>query len=209
MRLYDCDTAPSPKRVRIFIAEKGVEIPRVQVSLKDGEQFSAEFRVKNPLCTVPVLELDDGTCISGTPGVCRYLEEIYPEPPLIGRTPVEKALITMWERRMENEGFEAVAEALRNATPGFKNRAVTGPHDFVQIPALAERGRERVSLFLDMLNERLAATRFVAGQDYSVADITALVTIDFCRWIKVEPASRHTDLRRWYEAVAARPSAAA
>ncbi|MDH3280335.1 MAG: glutathione S-transferase [Gammaproteobacteria bacterium] len=209
MQLYDCETAPSPRRVRIFIAEKGVEVPRVQVSLKDGEQFSAEFRAKNPLCTVPVLELDDGTCISGAPPVCRYLEEIYPEPALLGRDPVEKALITMWGRRMENEGFEAVAEAFRNATPGFKNRALTGPHEFAQVPALADRGRQRVALFLDMLNDRLAATRFVAGPVYSVADITALVTIDFCRWIKAEPADRHADLRRWYDAVSARPSAAA
>ncbi|MDH3640105.1 MAG: glutathione S-transferase [Gammaproteobacteria bacterium] len=208
MRLYDCDTAPSPRRVRIFIAEKGVEVPRVQVSLKDQEQFSAQFRAKNPQCTVPVLELDDGTCISGTGAICVYLEEIYPEPVLLGRDPVEKAMIAMWNTRMETEGFDAVAEAFRNAASGFKDHALTGPHEFTQIPALAERGRQRAVLFLDTLNDRLAVSRFVAGEEFSLADITAMVTVDFCGWIKVAPAEHHDGVRRWYEAVSARPSAA-
>lgn len=209
MKLYDCQTAPSPRRVRIFVAEKGIEIPKVQVDLRAGEQLTPEFKSRNPQCTVPVLELDDGTCISGTRAICRYVEEIHPEPPLLGRDALSKAMITMWNYRMEQEGFYAVAEAFRNSAPGLTNRALTGPHDFAQIPELAERGRRRVAIFLETLNDRLAECEFVAGDSYSLADITALVTVDFCEWVKVEVPTSHSDLSRWHSAVSSRASAKA
>ncbi len=209
MKLYDCETAPSPRRVRIFLAEKGLEVPRVQVDLRNNEQLTEAFRAKNPQCTVPVLELDDGTLIWGIDPICRYVEDLHPEPALYGRDPVQRALIAMWNSRMENEGFLAAADAYRNYTPGLKNRALTGPHDFAQIPALAERSRQRLGLYLEMLNERLAERRFVASDDFTVADITALVVVDFCGWLKMRPGERHADLSRWYAQVSARPSAAA
>lgn len=209
MRFYDCAPAPSPRRVRIFMAEKGISLPTVQVDLRGGEHLRPEFRRLNPWCTVPVLELDDGTTISEAMACCRYLEEIHPEPPLMGHAPEEKAAIAMWEHRCEIDGFLAMAEYFRNSTPGFRNRALPGPIEHAQIPALAERGRRRVQHFFDWLNERLGESAFVGGADYSVADITALVTVDFAGWAKLGIPQGHVHVRRWYDTVAGRPSAEA
>lgn len=209
MKLYDCTPAPSPRRVRIFAAEKGIDLPLVQVDLMKGEQLTPEFRALNPWCTVPVLVLDDGTAISEINAICRYLEETQPEPALMGRTPVEKALIAMWDHRMEVDGFFAAAEGFRNATPGFKGRAITGRHNYDQIPALAERGKQRVQWFFELLDERLANNQFIAGPAFSVADITAMVTVDFSRWMKVTMPESLTHARRWHAEVSARPSAKA
>jgi glutathione S-transferase len=195
--------------VRIFLAEKGVTLPTVQVDLRAGAQLTPEFRKLNPWCTVPVLELDDGTAISEAMAICRYLEAAYPEPPLMGRTPAEQGVIAMWEHRCEVDGWQAAAEAFRNTTPGFKTRALPGPADYEQIPALAERGRARVQHFFAMLDERLAASPFVAGPEFSVADITAFVAIDFAGWLKLKLPETLTHARRWYEQVNARPSAQA
>ena len=120
MKFYDCSTAPSPRRVRIFLAEKGITVPTIQVDLRNGEQFSPAFRAINPDCTVPVLELDNGTTIADIVGICRYFEELYPEPPLMGRTAEQKAVIEAWQRRLERDGFYAAMEAFRNSTPGLK-----------------------------------------------------------------------------------------
>lgn len=209
MKFYDCATAPSPRRVRIFLAEKGVSLPTVQVDLRSGEQLSPEFRKINPFCTVPVLQLDDGTAIGEAIACCRYLEERFPEPPLMGRTAEEKAVVAMWEHRAEIDGFLAAQEAFRNRAAGMKGRALTGAINVEQIPQLAERGRSRVEAFFRVLDERLAETPFLAGAEYSVADITALVTVDFAGWIKLVLPDELTHARRWYEAVAARPSAKA
>ena len=126
MKFYDCSTAPSPRRVRIFIAEKGLEIETVEVDLKNAEHLSDSFRKINPHCTVPVLELDDGTTIAEIPPICHYLEETHPEPNLLGADPKERALIAMWDRYMEFDGVMAVAEALRNRAKGMQGRALTG-----------------------------------------------------------------------------------
>ena len=152
MKFYDCAPAPSPRRVRIFLAEKGISVPTVQVDLRNGEQFGEAFRKINPDCTVPVLVLDDGTTIADAIGICDYFEAAQPEPSLMGRTPTEKGVITAWQRQCERDGFYAMMEAFRNSTPGFKGRAVTGPTDFDQIPALAERGKLRVNAFFRMLD---------------------------------------------------------
>jgi glutathione S-transferase len=209
MKFYDCATAPSPRRVRIFLAEKGLQLPTVQVNLRNGEQFSPEFRQRNPWCTVPVLELDDGTAISEATAVCRYLEDAFPEPPLLGRNPKERAVVSMWDHRCEIDGFLAVAEAFRNRTPGMKGRAIPGPLQVQQLPALAERGQARTQHFYRFLDERLAASQFVGGEVYSIADITALVTCDFAGWLKLGIPEELAHARRWYEAVSARPSARA
>ena len=188
MKLYDCKTAPSPRRVRIFLAEKGIEMPVVQVDLGSGEHLSEAFRKINPWCTVPVLALDDGTTISEVVAVCRYLEEAYPEPPLMGRSAVQKALIADLQWRIESEGFGAVAEWLRNSAPGMKDRALTGAVDYPQIAQLAERGRKRAEAFLGLL-ETLAqsAAPFLCGQHFSVADIDAMAVVAFARRLHLEP----------------------
>jgi glutathione S-transferase len=209
LKLYEYAPAPNPRRVRIFLAEKAIAVPTVQVDLRAGEQFSAAFRAVNPDCTVPVLEFDDGARVADVMAICVYFETIAPEPPLMGTGARERALVTLWQRRVEREGFLAVADALRNSSPGFKGRALPGADDYEQIPALVERGRARVGKFFQMLDDQLAQSEFVAGARYSVADITALVSIDFARWIKLAVPDACSHLRRWYETVSSRPSAKA
>jgi glutathione S-transferase len=207
MKLYDCAMAPSPRRVRIFLAEKGISLPTIQVDLRSGEQFSESFRKVNPGCTVPVLELDDGTRIADVIAICVYFEELKGEPPLIGRDPASRARIVAASRRAEQDGFYAMVEAFRNATPGFKGRALPGIADYEQIPALAERGRARVGRFFEAMDAELANHPFVCGSDYSLADITVMVTVDFAQWIKLAIPEKCVNLRRWYQPVSARPSA--
>jgi glutathione S-transferase len=207
VKFYDCSSAPSPRRVRIFLAEKGIAVPTEQVDLRNNQQLSAEFRALNPQCTVPFLLLEDGTGIAEGDAICRYFEETHPEPPLFGRDAKEKALVAMWEIRAMFDGFYAVAEAFRNRTPGLKNRALTGPRDFEQIPALVERGLARIGIFFATLDERLSETKFLASGHFSIADITALVAVDFAARLKLSPSGEQKNLTRWHAEVSARPSA--
>ena len=209
MKFYDCSTAPSPRRARIFLAEKGIAVPTVQVDLRNGEQLTESFRRINPDCTVPVLELDDGTRIADAIGICVYFEATYPQPPLMGESAEEKAVVTAWQRISERNGFYAVMDALRNSTPGLKSRALPGPDGYEQIPALAERGRARIARFFEQMDTRLAQSEFIAGARYSIADITTLVSVDFARWVKLPVPEHCAHLRRWHEQVSARPSAKA
>jgi glutathione S-transferase len=209
MKLYDCTPAPNPRRVRIFLAEKGIVVPTIQVDLRANEQFSPAFRAINPDCTVPVLELDDGMRISDVMAICVYFETSQPEPALMGAGAQDRANMSAWQRRVERDGFFAVAEAFRNSARGFKGRALPGADDYEQIPALVERGRARVAKFFAMLDAHLAGSEFVAGKRYSIADITALVAVDFAGWIKLAVPEDCGHLRRWYGAVSARPSAKA
>jgi len=208
MLLYDCATAPSPRRVRIFLAEKGLQVPMRQIDLRQGEHLGEAYRAINPQCVVPYLVLDDGTGIGEMIAICRYFEEVQPDPPLMGRDPKSKALVTMWDHRCEAEGMFAVAEWLRNTSRGLRNRAVTGERNFAQIPELGERGRQRTQDFFQVLDQRLAASRHLAGDDFSVADITALITVDFAAWLKLG-LDDTPNLKRWHDEVSARPSAKA
>jgi glutathione S-transferase len=209
MKFYDCSTAPSPRRVRIFIAEKGIEIPTVQVDLRNGEQLSEAFRKINPRCTVPVLELDDGTRLTDTLAICHYLESEFPEPNLMGRGGREQALVLNWHEQVMTEGFLAGGEALRNVAKGFANRALTGPTNFKQIPELAERGRVRLEQFMAVLDGRLSESAYVALERFTMADIGAYVCVDFAGWIKLPVLEQWPNIRRWHQEVSARPSAAA
>ena len=209
MKFYDCTTAPSPRRVRIFMAEKGIEIETVQIDLANGEQFSEAFKAINPLCEVPLLVLDDGTSISQISAICRYLEEIYPDNPLLGRTPVERAVVESSNQQLQMNGFAAGAEAFRNATPGFKNTAMPGPHNYSQIPELAERGQQRLDNLFSDLEAHLANSEFIVGDYYSIADISALCVIDFAKWVKKRIPEDYSNLQRWYDQVSSRPSAKA
>ncbi len=208
MKLYDCATAPSPRRVRIFIAEKGIAIPSVEVNLAGGEQFGVAFRKLNPDCTVPVLELDDGSTLTEIFAICQYLEELNPEPRLMGRDAKERAVVTMWNAKVEQQGLAAIAEAFRNRAKGLAEHALTGPANFAQIPELVERGRTRTLLFFQRLDERLAGSDYVAGDSFTIADISAFVAIEFAGWMKLG-LDEYRHLQRWYEVVAARPASSA
>ena len=209
MKLYDCDTAPSPRRVRVFLAEKGLEIPVVQVDLRNGEHLGERFIAINPRCSVPVLELDDGAFLSEAMAICRYLEALQPEPSLFGRDPAEQGRVAMWNAIAELDGLFAVAESLRNRARGFRGRALPGQESYEQIPELVERGRRRASACFALLDERLADNHYLAGHNFSVADITAMVAIDFAGWIKLPVTEGHAHLKRWYDRVSQRPSASA
>ena len=206
--LYDCATAPSPRRARILLAEKGVAHATVAVDLARGEQLGEAYRAINPLCTVPALRLEDGLVLTDNAAIAAYAEARWPEPPLMGRSPAEKAHIASWHWRVEFEGLMAVAEALRNGSPAMANRALPGPVDHAQIPALAARGLQRVQLFLDTLEQRLQGRETVAGEGFSIADIAAVVTVDFARIVRVKPGDQHPNLRRWRAAMGERPSMA-
>jgi glutathione S-transferase len=203
---YDCATAPSPRRARILLAEKGVMHETVQVDLRSGEQLGEAFRRINPQCTVPALRTEEGTVLTDNAGITAYLEALRPEPCLLGRTPLDKAEIASWNWRAEFEGLLAVAEALRNASPTMAKRALPGPKDYPQIPELAQRGLARVQDFFDTLDARLAGREFIAAGMFSVADITAVVAVDFARVVKLKPGEQHANLLRWRAALAHRPS---
>lgn len=206
--LYDCATAPSPRRARILLAEKGIAHDTVEVDLARGEQLGAAFRAINPQCTVPALRLDDGSVLTDNAAIIAWAEAVQPEPPLLGRTPLEKAEVASWNWRIEFEGFMAIAEGLRNRSPAMVNRALPGPVDYPQIPELAERGVQRITRFLELLDARLAGRDFVATDRFSVADITAVVAVDFARILRVKPGEQHPNLLRWRAAMAQRPSMA-
>jgi glutathione S-transferase len=208
--LYESKGSPNARRVRIFIAEKRIDIPAKPVDLGAKEQFSDAYRAINPRSQVPALVLADGPVITEVLAIWRYLEEAYPRTPLLGTTATSKALVAMWERRAELDSFAPVMEGVRNAVPGLKGRALSGPHAYDQIPELVERSKHRVANFFADFNERLKTVRFVAGDEFSAADITTLVTADFAaNALKMPIAEEHAAFQRWYDEVSTRPSAAA
>jgi len=206
MKLYDYAAAPNPRRVAIFLAEKGIELETVQVDLMAGEQKSAEFTAINPAQDVPALLLDDGTCLSQVNAICLYLEALYPDNPLFGRTPLERAQVESWNHRIQDNGIGAVGEAFRNLTPGFKGRALPGPDSYEQIPELAQRGLKRTDNFFIQLDAHLANSQFIVGDYFSVADISAYMTVEFAGWIKKGIPEGCDNLQRWFDQVSARPS---
>ena len=209
MKLYDYKQAPNPRRVRILMAEKGIEIETVQVNLMKLEQHSEAYKKINPAGEVPTLQLDDGSCISQTNAICRYLEDIYPDTPLFGRTPLERAQVESQNHFIQMNGILAGAEAFRNSSPNFNNRAISGPHAYAQIPELAERGLKRIDNLFTDLDKHFANQQYLVDDYFSVADITAFCTIGFTRWVKKTIPSECTHLQRWYDHVASRPSSMA
>lgn len=208
VKFYDCQPAPSPRRVRIFIAEKGLDIETVEVDLANREQLGEAFRAVNPDCTVPVLELDDGTRLTEIFAICQYLEETFPEPPLMGADATRRALVTMWNTKIEHQGLAALSETFRNRSRGMQGRALTGPDNFEQIPELVDRGRRRFEIFMDRMDRHLGDSQYVVGDVFTIADISLLVAVDFAAWSKLSVGELRPNLRRWYELVAARPAAA-
>jgi glutathione S-transferase len=202
--LYDCATAPSPRRARILLAEKGVIHETVEIDLRHGEQLGDAYRQLNPQCTVPALRIDD-VLLTDNAAITAYLEARFPQPPLLGSTPQEKAEIASWNWRVEFDGLLAIAEAMRNSAAAMARRALPGPVDYVQIPELAERGRARAQQFFVTLNERLAGRDHIAADRFSVADISAVVAVDFARVVKLRPGEQHPHLQRWRALMAQRP----
>jgi glutathione S-transferase len=209
MKFYDCATAPSPRLVRMFIAEKDLSesIETVEVNLRDEEQMNDAFRAINPFLTVPALETDDGAIFLTSQGCWRYLEETHPDPALLGRDATEKAQVADAVWRAEQDGFLAVGEALRNTAKGMKDRALTGPHNHAQIPELGERGNRRVGHFFELLDVTMAEQPFMAGENFSAADIMAFVAVEFAGWLKLTIPEDAAHAQRWFNTVKARPSA--
>ncbi|GIK80665.1 MAG: glutathione S-transferase [Alphaproteobacteria bacterium] len=202
MRLFDSGRAPNPRRVRIFLAEKGLEVPTEQVDITTLQHKTPEFTALNPLQRVPVLELDDGTVISESVAICRYFEGLRPEPPLFGRGAKEEALVEMWNRRLEHNLLATVAAVFRHLHPAMKELEA-------QVPEWGEANKPRVIEFLAFLDRALRDSLFVCGAHYTIADITGLVAIDFMKPARLAVPEEFVHLRRWHAQVAARPSAGA
>ncbi|RMF07099.1 MAG: glutathione S-transferase [Alphaproteobacteria bacterium] len=203
MKLVETARAPNPRRVRIFLAEKGIEVPTEQIDLGEMEHRRPEFAKLNPFRQVPVLVLDDGTVLSESMAICRYFEEIQPDPPLMGREPLEKAVIEMWQRRVELQFYLPVAYSFRHLHPAMAQ------FEEPQVPEWGEVNRARAERMLDFFDGELAGRRHVAGDSFSVADISLLVAVDFMKLAKIERRPELANLGRWYDEVSCRPSASA
>lgn len=201
MKLYTAPRAPNPRRVRILLAEKGIALDEATVDLGRLDHKRDAYAAINPLRQVPVLELDDGTRIAESMAICRYFEELHPEPALFGRDARDRALVEMWQRRMELELFHRVTQAFRHTHPAMAEMEVP------QVAEWGEANRPKVLETLAWLDSELAERRFVAGDRFTVADITALVAVDFMKPARIALPEGHAHLRRWHAEVSARPSA--
>jgi len=203
MKLYDSKVAPNPRRTRIFLAEKGITVPMEQVDIAAKEHKTPEYAAINPLQRMPALVLDDGTIITESVAICRYFEALQPEPPLFGVGAKEIALVEMWNRRVELGLFFPVAQVFRHTHPAMKELEVP------QVPEWAEANKPRIAEFLHLLDDQLKNTQFIAGDDYTVADITALCAVDFLKPARLAMPEDCANVKRWHADVSARPSAGA
>ena len=203
MKLYDGGRAPNPRRVKVFLAEKGITVPTEQVDLGKLAHKAAAYTAINPLQRVPALELDDGTVICESIAICRYFEQLHPQPALFGTGAKEMAVVEMWERRIEFHLLGPISHVFRNSHPAMKEMEVP------QVPAWAEANKPRVMDFLTLLDGELRRHRYVAGDRYTVADITGMIAVDFMKPAKLAVPDDLTHLRRWHDDVSARPSAKA
>jgi glutathione S-transferase len=203
MKLYDSGRAPNPRRTRIFLAEKSISVPTEQVDMMAMQHKTPEYTAINPLQRMPALVLDDGTVITESIAICRYFEALQPQPPLFGTEPEEIALVEMWNRRCELNLLFGVAHIFRHTHPAMKELEVP------QVPAWAEANKPRVADFLAILDAQLKSQKFIAGERFSVADITALCAIDFMKPAKISMPGGFNNLNRWHAEVSARPSSKA
>jgi glutathione S-transferase len=210
MKIYDWRLAPNPRRVRMFLSEKGLDVPLEEVG--EGMRLKADFVARfDPYATTPTLELDDGTCIGEAMAICRYFEDLHPEPRLMGRDAKDKAVVEMWERRAYEGAMFALSEIIRNTHPAFAERGLPGTAEPIeQVASMVERGRGRLRRFSASADQQLAKSRFLAGDAFSVADITAFCALDsLVRLLETPIAAEHTNLRRWFGDVEKRRSALA
>ena len=208
MKFYDCQIAPNPRRVRIFIKEKALNIPTQNIDILGGENLSEDYRAINPNGLVPALSLDDGRVICEVPAICRYLESLYPEPNLMGGEALEIALVEQWERFGELSGMQSVGEFFRNQLPAFATRGMPGMAGIDAIPALVERGKQRVTAYFHQLEQRLTESEFLAGDRFTLADITNMCAVDFAARVELQVPSENANTQRWYAVCHSRPSAA-
>ncbi|GEA10056.1 glutathione S-transferase family protein [Alteromonas sp. KUL49] len=202
MKIYETRTAPNPRRVRMFLAEKGIDVDYVQVDIQSGENLSKEMRKKNPIGKIPILELDDGTCIAETDAICTYFESIQPEPPLMGTSPIEKATISMWQRQVEFAFMLQIGMCFQHSTGYFKDR-------MVPVPEYGKQAGINAAKYMSILERRLGESEFIAGDQFTIADITALCSMDFARVVNIRMKDEQVNLQRWYENVSSRASAKA
>jgi len=207
VKFYNAAVSPSPRRARMFIAEKGLDIETIQVNMSEREQFSPEFLALNPRATTPVLVTDDGLALTENIGIAAYLEEKFPTPPLMGTNAQEKGAVLMWNAICETQGFLVLGDYIRNINPGHKGRAVTGTTSFEQIPALAERSRHRADLFFQMLETQLSETDFLTSNEFTLADITGFVVCEFARLVKISIPEDCVKTQGWHDRIMTRPSA--
>jgi glutathione S-transferase len=203
LKLYTFDAAPNPRRVNLFLGYKGIQIPSQQVNLRESQQFSAEYKAINPRCTVPALQLDDGTVLCDGIAICWYLESRFPQKPLLGSDPLSQAQVLSWDTYILSDAFLPVAEALRNRSDAFKDRAVPGPGRIAQIPQLEARGRQRVQLFWETLEQHLDGREYLVGDSITLADIDAFVVVDFAGWIKERVPENRPRVQAWYSRIKA------
>ena len=207
MKFYYFSSAPSPRKVGIVIAEKGLEIPTVIVNLREGKHRTEEFKGTNPGWTLPVLELDDGTCITESLAMVHYLEQLYPEPNLMGIDAKEQALVLMWHDISTLEGYLGIQERYRNSLDFPEGRALPGPVSYDRIPALVDRGSRRIQAFLNKLDQRLGESLYLAGDRYTYADIAGYVYCMFAKRVtNQDPSEGRENLTRWRDEIAARPA---
>jgi glutathione S-transferase len=206
MRLYTCTGAPSPRRVTLYLAEKGIELDTVEVDLRTGEHLNDDFQAKSPDCTVPVLELDDGACLWSSVAIRQYLESLYPEPPLLGADALARARVTQWVMWIEHNGMLAAAEAFRNAVDGMRDHAVPGRRAVPQIAELAERGVLRFGHFIEDLDALLGGREFITGDTFTVADIDALVVVDFGLRVTRTALDHAPEVAAWRDRLDRRPA---
>ncbi len=210
MKLYDFGPAANAQRVRMFLAEKGISVPMAELNVRDDKQFAEPFTTMNPFHCVPFLELDDGSVIAESVSICRYLDELHPEPSLFGRTPEARAAIDMWNRRVELDGFMPGLHAVRNSVPMFAGRVVPGTRtDLPQLEAMVTRGTEMMEVFLGRLEPLMAGKAFIAGAEISIADITGYFTLNMAGRLGIDIAGRYPEIHRWHTALSARPSTGA
>jgi glutathione S-transferase len=198
MKLYTYDPAPNPRRLGLFMHYKGISLDTLQIDLATAEQLGESYRAINPACTVPALQLDDGTVLSEVIGICAYLEALHPDKPLLGTSPLEKAQVLSWDHHLFVSLFSAVANMLRNKSRSMHNRALPGDLDVPQIPELVERGALQIGHLLPKLDAHLASSPWVAGANFSFADIDLLVAIDFMAWVKQSVPEDCSHLKAWY-----------
>jgi len=207
MKLHDFSPAPNGLRVRIFMAEKGLNVPTVEVAVRDEVMFKEPYLSMNPFAVVPFLELEDGTCIGESVAICRYLEDLYPDPSLMGSNPKQRAIIEMWNRRMELDGYLPVIHALRNGDPSFQGRVLPGTrNDLPQIPEITQRGKDSLEILLEKVDNQLADNPFIAGQSISIADITGYMTIQLAGRIDFALPDNRPNAARWFDELGTRPN---
>ena len=207
MKLYDFELAPNAQRVRVFLAEKGLEVPTEQLNVRNDDQFVEPFTSMNPFHCVPFLELDNGTVIAESMSICRYLEELHPEPPLFGRTAEERAVIDMWLRRFELAAFIPMLHAVRTHVPMFAGRVLPGTRtDLPQLPVMVTRAKEMMEVFLTRVEPHMAQNEFIAGPDFTIADITGFFTVRMTNALEMDLTTSYPAVNTWFAKVSQRPA---